>query len=454
MIAELGVACLIGFATMGGADPGELVSNTYRELLTTLGGRKMSRATIEKMVEAKDPFVIPEDKAVDLSSLPARLGDFKKLVEAKGWNTPETREKLVGVLSTFVVETETASVKQKEATQPRVYPSFRLLNGFQKILIPPDGGPLVILGGKSKEVGPVINFDPKTGTQTSYPGNFEYRPWGQQFSPDGKEVFIGRTGWTIQRVPWRDGKLQWEESTFLKSDHKVNSNKPVDQIAFDTTGTKLIVGNDNFPLSRPILIFDLTTGQAQVVKENESVFSSRGRALRHQWGQIPGTDRFFIVRNSRANGLQMSEYTIGPNGAVKSLAKGTDFEGAPDGKVKWHPSNGKSFLVQSAFTVTFHSDIGANPISIADTTRAGGRVSAVAYHPNGTEAIVITESERRGSSAVRPRLMRIELSTGEVKGWTELEDVVPDSVRVLPDGSILVESTIKNLVIPADALIP
>ncbi len=50
-------------------------------------------------------------------------------------------------------------------------------------------------------------------------------------------------------------------------------------------------------------------------------------------------------------------------------------------------------------------------------------------------------------------VMKVNLQTGE-KAWTEVQNSYPDNVRVLPDGVVLLEDTIKNHFIPPEALIP
>lgn len=61
MIFQLGASCLIGFATLTGADPQTLMAMTYRDLLTTLGGNRLTPEAVQKMIETKDPFEIPPE---------------------------------------------------------------------------------------------------------------------------------------------------------------------------------------------------------------------------------------------------------------------------------------------------------------------------------------------------------------------------------------------------------
>src|SRR5688572_13361171 len=92
-----------------------LIIRTYRELLTTLGGR-MTTEVMDHVVRSKDPFSLPAD-AAHSDALARHLAELKRLLEVRGWNTEPVRQALVTELSRRRDSAERADEERESTVQ-------------------------------------------------------------------------------------------------------------------------------------------------------------------------------------------------------------------------------------------------------------------------------------------------------------------------------------------------
>ena len=117
LLAKTQDGCLLNFASVADAanDPTQLVLKTYHELWDQVGGAKVNVATIAAIMAGDSPFHIPEQPGTELHALQNRMKEFEKMVEDRGWTTPQTAAALRQYLAELLKKQDVAVEQQRSA---------------------------------------------------------------------------------------------------------------------------------------------------------------------------------------------------------------------------------------------------------------------------------------------------------------------------------------------------
>ncbi len=210
--------CFFGFGGLSD-DPVErerAIGKTYRELLETLGADRLSRATLESML-AESPLRVPESETETIA-LRRRLQEFEEMLAKKGWNNPETIEKLKGELAVYRQAIGQQKVRLRRAlsaemkdfdikfpvniSPPELLPGGRWAYALSDEPVP----------GRPQESSYVVyDIEKNLVHHLPRPKNFKRQIF---VSPHGPSVFFeGTDSFHLREVPFSDGQLQWSKAS-------------------------------------------------------------------------------------------------------------------------------------------------------------------------------------------------------------------------------------------------
>ncbi len=325
----------MAFLSPSTVPPRELILDTYGKLWTELGHVDRNSDVMDRVAAGKDPFLLPKDLGMERDSLGAlerHLANFKKMLEAHGWNDPDVQR----VLLEFLQERGQGMRQQAERLQPvlereGIVPKSYQLNHVKSFLAPDDQFFVSVDDLYSKEMKITLH-DRKTGQETDLIQlpipNHSLKAMG--FTPDGKYLILADDrGPAMRLIPYEKGKLN------LKAPVEVSAapfryrlapsldkrdSKPAETISFGKDG--LIAMHCPYG-GTTLFVFDTNAKKGWQL---ETPFLKNGDSLRN-WGFIPGTRRIYFTIIEKANNPQTMRIDfaelmgkqLGPVSSVKSL---------------------------------------------------------------------------------------------------------------------------------------
>ena len=208
--------CFASFANLSGEDVEVLALSTYRNLFETLGAGRVSPETFQKMIEAENPFELPEQAGTDLQVLARRLKDFERLLENSRGDATVIREQIRAELKKM----ETAAVRAADRHDSAL---GILGTADQTFAFPPNSGRPTFnrdgTWGATNQGNSLHLFDmaSKKSSVESIPGDIPTE--SVRFSPDGSAMFFSSANDAyVHFVPFADGKLDWaNKKGFMQS---------------------------------------------------------------------------------------------------------------------------------------------------------------------------------------------------------------------------------------------
>ncbi len=330
--------CLISFGTLPAdiENPAPLIAATYRELLNQLGAG-LKPATFQKMAEGKDPFAVPEEPGMDVLTLNRRLGDFKKMLEAKGWINPAVTAQLVTDL-----KTRAGALKEAETRLDRV-----VVEGFSDhemfpfpaaIATSPDARYVMALTRRGKNPSPeYLVYDTATRAITPLPVTGP-KMGDPIFSSDGKYVIMADSERRLHAFPIVKGQLAGPSKVLGKS-NGTGENTWLTEIYPGKTPDRFIAMD---PSAYPTpYLFDISGKRTPIALKQYL----NGDPLINDRGIVPGTDELFLLVQD-ATKYQFHQVTVGKDGAV-SKVKLREWNNVVAEQARYLP-DGKSVLLANS----------------------------------------------------------------------------------------------------------
>ncbi len=236
--------CLLGFANAAAteADAPVLVWATYRDLLEQVAGNRLKESHVEQLLAADDPFSLAYPS--DLEGFNRRLAEFKKLVEAKGWNTEAVRSSLKSNLRDWNSQRRHAA--SRTAKSVRWAQNVRLpIEPGQTASVTPDGR-WIVSASPPKYLS---IYDVEAGTKREQRLDLKQPIAGLALSPDGTELFMvptsGKDAAKIESaVLHPNGR---EALVLYRPVESMNGQAQPDRIAWLDLETKKAIGTYVFP---------------------------------------------------------------------------------------------------------------------------------------------------------------------------------------------------------------
>jgi len=333
--------CFSGFAAV--ADDPEarqrLIVATYRRLLDTLGGDRLSAEAIERMMK-DSPLQIPESETESLN-LRRNLARFEEMLKKEGWASDETVQQLkqeLGVYRTAIGQQRAkrsralrAELKDVEVVfpgSPRPEPRF-LPGGRFTVAMSAQPRP-----GKTDELSYFVH-DSETGELRHLPRPKSFSDiW---FAPQSGQslYFRGSSKDMVREVPFADGELQWAA---VREYHLPGNTINLQNMKATNVPGEFLVDVSAFRLD----LLSLEVGRTGYHSTTHPT-PEGSNPTSTGFGWVPGKDQFYYtVRNQNGHFLQLIDR---PSGTNMSLAEAARPLPDRSGPVKW--SSDGQFIIAS-----------------------------------------------------------------------------------------------------------
>ncbi len=410
-----GILCFgLGFLAADVTDPKALIEGTYSRLLDRLGG-KISPSTLQRMIEAKNPYAVPEQGETDLASVQRRMRELREMIDKRGWLTPETETALLDLLATRL----RATVDQKATVETQVRETVR---GYEMqfpstsaMIVSPDGKHLTTLLNVGRGQRRTVAYDLKTratvrGTKPLFNGD-QFR-----FNADGTYLVFDRNG-QIFRIAFDGGQPHWEKAEQVGN--LVSAGKLMDLLPA-ADGVSVYTRHETTPGSRrpETWLSPFGGGSVKVGLPNVEWSSD--------WGLVPGHDGLWSLALDHGHGLSVSEYGVAPNGVATPRSHWrfanrnlTNAVFASDGKsVLAYGREGNSALELA--TVSSPTLYGPPPAVQSlelpkDSSGQSMSIFDVKVHPGANKVAVLVNDKNGGR-----QLAWYDLKTGKALGETPI----------------------------------
>ncbi len=219
--------CFFGFGTVSpDADPVEVSAGTYEQFLNSLGSR-LRPETLRRIVESEDPFTVPEQAETDVATLRSKLAAFKRLLEAKQWNTAPVRAAILARLESRQQNLQQQTNERAQSTRETQSDLKLDLHGFHKPahtisadgrwfglldipeneLVKGGGAKLLILDRLTGKTAEFTN-PPAIGVESKRRGRIH-------LSSNGENLYFFSAANAISVVPLVEGVPQFEKRKLL-----------------------------------------------------------------------------------------------------------------------------------------------------------------------------------------------------------------------------------------------
>ncbi len=443
---DLVPSCLIQFATLEAneAQAPDLVSRTYAELFDKTGGLKLGAETIQRLVNGGDPFAIPEQVGTDTGVLKKRMVDFEAMVKSRGWDSPELRHRLLTEMMARLTLEEQAAVKVETALQKSEAPHVVTWPQHGVTVMSPDGKYFLTTSDTPlhKRFGPVYgspvylyNLETRVKTETgSAIGAF----FSGVFSPKGDEVTFGDVGAVIQRVPFKDGVLDWSHARQIGTrDTASSEDNRVLNLHYSSNPDR-VYGGRNGNNQKLLWLFDAKKNQR--IKIDVDGYDGGGEVK--SWGVLPGTDELYLLR-TQGKATRLHYVTVNDLGVITKVNADTKWEQTPGPPTSSEPHtievapDGKRLLAHGGTHAYVLRPGNSTPQELNVGVRNGEMITTVALHPTKEEAVVLV----RDWTSNATKLNRVNLGTGTVAGSLDMSREQPYILHLSPDGEWIWTST-------------
>jgi len=320
--------CRFSFAMLAeDGDPVVLSTSVYERLLEAVGS-KASPETLQKMVDAGDPFTVPDQAGTDLLAFQRRMKELKDILEKKGWNTPVVRTAMVTRLATL--RGLRIEAKRKVDRILRPWEDFTWeLNGTPKpgVAVTPKGEFAVVTTASMGQATPesenpelkVMALDSRETHRYPIRGLGAVRgEIALNAAGDRLHLF---TPSSVVAVPFHDGVPQWERKNVFQTDAG-----PF-QMPASAENPRYVFSTDKSAIRR----FDLETGKIHEVKFPEELFGSRAEVERV--GSVGNTDSVYVLAQTKRGNLgRIFTFDFDANGKAQPHRVAAQWDGVMECK--------------------------------------------------------------------------------------------------------------------------
>ncbi len=202
---------LAGLAAELNAESEQLMRSTFRQLWGELGLRHLGPEELKRLVAAEDPF-LERETPPQLDTLKKHLGNYKRMIERKGWYGEATRTLLLEELRNLAAPHEAAEKSVAEAGGLNTLATWEapVGNGF----FSPDGHYFLSSDYDSRTYRTTLRLvDVKTGKAALVPWPNSWRPYGIHFSQDGKWLITqNHSTATLHVAPVAGGEIDFTKA--------------------------------------------------------------------------------------------------------------------------------------------------------------------------------------------------------------------------------------------------
>ncbi len=370
--------CFVGFYGLASDDPQavSLIDSTYQKLLELPVNPNSRERVLEAIEQGRDPFAIPGEDT-DLYTVAKHTQEFRRMLDRLGWNTPETRARLLAQVAQRLGRTEMAvKVRDQSLKDGESDVRFQFHNAEHSVAMP--GGRYYISRGN----GPapdysnrIYVYDTQTKTEMSVPGyrtGVVYRPLPLA---DGKRVVI-QVGDQLKIHRFEEGKISADAETInpLSLVGKVLGRKHR-QLELITP-----LKDDNWIVAQlqdthKLVLYDLEKKTVRTIKGTGPFIKGFKSEENHSWGLVKATNELLVL-NPKKNRLVIRSGILGAKGQVEEWKTVMEFPPRPEDQRFYGP-------IQASEQYIILRGI-PKPGQVSLINRKDGTVRDLAtLHPNG-----------------------------------------------------------------------